>query len=197
LHACGAVIDTSYLSSLETEDLPNLIAKHGSCATNLSGVKNSEISRFISIDFVSIGCEFKSDPAVLKYATSNSSHALLWRIDQSGSLGFEDAWQIFPIESKIDVRLRVNESSRNESYLLKVKLQKIEQTGSSQIAICLVMEESRLPICTSSNLDVNGIGSIPLPSKLLTGELEKFSVTIQNPNVRKYSNWGIILEKKN
>jgi hypothetical protein len=197
LTACGAVIDTSYLSPSETKDLPNLIANYGSCATYLPGVKSNEVSRFIAIDFVSIGCEFESDPAVIKYATSNSSNSLLWRIDQSSNLGFEDAWQIFPIESKISVRLRVNESSRNESYLLKVKLQKIEKTGSDQIAICLTMEESRPPICTYGNLDANGIGSIPLPSGLLTGKLEKFSVAIQNQNVTKYSNWGIILEKEN
>jgi hypothetical protein len=124
-------------------------------------------------------------------ADNSSAKKIVWRIDQSSELGFNGLYQVFPTTSTINLRLRAERNSNQDEYLMWIRMFSNEQLNNSKYTVSLTNLENGQIESFEFTPNSEGETSIQLPSTLVTGKIEKFSVTLTTSGKSEVSSWGI------
>lgn len=191
LGACGVLIDRTYLNESENLNLGVILKERASCISELSGPRLGASSRFVSIDLQETVCKSRPIAGSQSFADNSPAKKFVWRIDQSSKLGFNGLFQVFPTTSTINLRLRAERNSNQNVYLMRIRMFSDEPLNDSTFTISLSNFENGQIESFEFTPNSEGETSIPLPSNLVTGKIEKFSVTLTTSGKSEVSNWGI------
>ncbi len=191
LGACGVLIDRTYLNESENLSLGLILNNRASCIYELSGPRSGTSSRFVSINLQETVCKSRPLPGSQSFVDNSTDKKFVWRIDQSTELGFNGLYQVFPTSSRINLRLRAERNDNQHVYLMRIRMFSEKQLNNSQFTISLT--DFKNVEIKSFEVTPNNEGetSIQLPSSLVTGRIEKFSVTLTNIGKSQVSSWGI------
>lgn len=196
LGACGVLIDRTFLNEVENLDFQILLKKRASCISELSSPSADTSSRYTSINFHNTFCKSKSEPGPKHLVDYSPPKNLIWRIDQSSELNFNGLFQVFPASTSINLRLRSDPNRVEQPYHLKIRIFSDKQLDKSQFTLLLTNfkngEIQRFVVVPNSV----GFTSIELPSSLVTGKTEKFSVTLMSSSKSEVLTWGIQIGAK-
>jgi len=196
LGACGVLIDRTFLNEVEILDLGMILKKRASCISELSRPSADTSSRYTSINFHETFCKSKSEPGPKPLVDYSPPKNLIWRIDQSSELSFNGLFQVFPASTSINLRLRSDLNRIEQSYLLKIRILSDEQLDKSQFTVLLNnFKNGEIQSFVVAPNSV-GVASIQLPSSLVTGKTEKFSVTLMSTGKSEVLSWGIQIGAK-
>jgi hypothetical protein len=191
LGACGVLIDRTYLNESENLNLGVILKERASCTSELSGPRLGASSRFVSINLQETVCQSRPVAGSQSLADNSSAKKIVWRIDQSSELGFNGLYQVFPTTSTINLRLRAERNSNQDEYLMWIRMFSDEQLNNSKYTVSLSNFENGQIESFEFTPNSEGETSIQLPSTLVTGKIEKFSVTLTNSGKSEVSSWGI------
>ena len=191
LGACGVLIDRTYLNESENLSLGLILKNRATCIYELSGPRSGTSSRFVSINLQETVCKLRPLPGSQSFVDNSTTKKFVWRIDQSTELGFNGLYQVFPTSSRINLRLRVERNDNQHVYLMRIRMFSEKQLINSQFTVSLT--DFKNVEIKSFEVTPNNEGetSIQLPSSLVTGRIEKFSVTLTNIGKSEVSSWGI------
>lgn len=196
LGACGVLIDRTYLNESENLNLGVILKERASCISELSGPRLGASSRFVSINFQERVCKSRPIAGTKSFADNSPAKKFVWRIDHSSELGFNGLFQVFPITSTINLRLRAERNSNQNVYLMRIRMFSDGQLDDSTFTISLSNFENGEIESFEFTPNSEGETSIPLPSNLVTGKIEKFSVTLTTSGKSEVSNWGIQIGRR-
>jgi hypothetical protein len=174
-----------------------ILKKRASCISELSRPSADTSSRYTSINFHETFCKSKSESGPKPLADYSPPKNLIWRIDQSSELSFNGLFQVFPASTSINLRLRSDLNRIEQPYLLKIRILSDEQLDKSQFTVLLNnFKNGEIKSFVVAPNSV-GVASIQLPSSLVTGKTEKFSVTLMSTGKSEVLSWGIQIGAKN
>ena len=191
LGACGVLIDRTYLNESENLNLGVILKERASCASDLSGPRLGASSRFVSINLQETVCKLRSAVVSQSFAENSPAKKIVWRIDQSSELGFNGLYQVFPTTSTINLRLRAEPNINQHVYQMRIRMFSDEQLNDSKYTVSLTNFENGKTENFEFTPNPEGETSIQLPSTLITGKIEKFSVTLTTSDNSTVSSWGI------
>lgn len=196
LGACGVLIDRTYLNKSETLDLGFVLKERASCTSELSGPRSGTGSRFVSINLQETVCKSRPVPGMQSFNDNSPIKKFVWRIDQSSELGFNGLYQIFPTTSTINLRFRAERNTNQDEYLIRIRMLSDEPLNDSQFSLSLTNIENGQNESFKLTPNSEGETSIPLPSTLVTGKIEKFSVTLTTSDKSQVTSWGIQIGRR-
>ena len=191
LGACGVLIDRTYLNESENLNLGEILKDRASCTSELSGPRLGASSRFVSINLRETVCKLGFVAASQSFVENSPTKKIVWRIDQSSELGFNGLYQVFPTTSTINLRLRAERNSNQDVYLMWIRMFSDEQLDNSKYTVSLTNLDHGQIESFEFAPNSEGETSIQLPSTLVTGKIEKFSVTLKSSGKSEVSSWGI------
>jgi hypothetical protein len=189
--ACGALIDRTYLNEFELNEFEKILVKRSQCVSDLKGSITDSESRFVSISFRGEKCKLATELGETIGLDDSPSKKLLWRIDQSSDLGFVGSFQVFPLASTINLRLRANLKDNTAGYVLKIKIFSENPINESQFKLQISNSKNGEVQSIQIRPDSQGLAQIQLPPTLLSGELEKFSASLLSIKEQENVRWGI------
>lgn len=188
LGACGVLIDRTFLNDVENLDLVRMLKERASCISKL----NNDIGgRFVSINFRDGACSISPDTGSNPTVNDHTLKKLIWRIDQSSELGFNGLFQTFPATSAINLRLWADQNNTHREYELVIRIFSGEQLENSQFTLLITDLRSGEFQSFVIKPDSQGVATIQLPSKFLTGKVEKFSATLTTIGESEFSSWAV------
>jgi hypothetical protein len=196
LGACGVFIDRTFLNEVENLDLAMILKERASCISLPSSSSADTSSRFVSINFHKIVCKSRTEPGSKPLVNYSYTKKLIWRIDQSSELSFRGLFQTFSASSAINLRLRASLNDSEEVCLLRIKIFFDYQMDNSKFTLLLTDTKNEKIQSFVVTPDSEGVASIQLPTSLVTGKLEKFSVALTNNSESEVASWGIQLGTK-
>lgn len=191
LGACGVLIDRSFLTQVENLDLGLILKERSSCVSKLNEGSEDTGGRFVSINFRKGACRISTNPKSNPTVNDPTIKKLIWRIDQSSELGFNGLFQTFPSTSAINLRLWADQNNTHREYKLVIRIFSDEQLEDSQFT--LLITDLRSGEFQSFVIKPNsqGVATIQLPPKFLTGKVEKFSATLTSIGKSEFSSWAV------
>lgn len=189
--ACGALIDRTYLNEFELNEFEKILVKRSQCVSEFKGPIADSETRFVSISFRGERCKFTTELGETIGLDDSPSKKLLWRIDQSSDLGFVGSFQVFPLASTINLRLRANLKDNTAGYVLKIKIFSENPINESQFKLQISNSKNGEVQSIQIRPDSQGLAQIQLPPTLLSGELEKFSASLLSIKEQENVRWGI------
>ena len=197
VNACGALIDRSYLTQGENLDLQTLLKDSLICVSELDGPLIENQARYVTVKYRDVNCRLDGSQALEELALDSFDKTFVWRVDQSSELGFEDSYQMFPSSTSINIRLRAASSSSNSRLILRFKI--VSDTLSDDLSRSLTIFnlENGESQKYRMNFDSQGLSKIELPNTLITGELERITLTLSGGENSEIDRWGIQLGTQN
>lgn len=191
LGACGVLIDRTYLNESENLNLGVILKERASCTSELSGPRLGASSRFVSINLQETVCKSRPVAGSQSFVDNSPAKKIVWRIDQSSELGFNGLYQVFPTTSAINLRLWAERNNNQHIYLMRIRIFSDQQLNGSTFKVSLTNFETEQIENFEFTPNSEGETSIQLPSTLVTGKIEKFSVTLTTSGKSEVSSWGI------
>jgi hypothetical protein len=148
-------------------------------------------SRYVSINFESIGCKSITEPSSNRGVGDPTNKKLLWRIDQSSDLGFVGLFQVFPIASTINLRIKSALNDNTSIHVLKIKIFSGSPIKDLKLNLQLIYFKNGEVRNFQIRPDSNGLAEIQLPEFLLSGEVERFSTSLVSNTDQVLTRWGI------
>jgi hypothetical protein len=124
-------------------------------------------------------------------AIDSASKKMIWRIDQSSTLGFQDVWQIFPYTSSINARVKTVSKEDSSDLFLRIRVLSPKALNTLEFNICVSNLETNKKQCVDFSSNGNGFGEVRLPQSLLGGTVPRFSVSLSSNGENEVSGWGI------
>jgi len=187
--ACGSLIDKTYLNDSEILDLGKLSVN--GCTSELRGTRLENRSRYVSFSYLGDLCQLNISPSIKKLASDSASEKMIWRIDQSSTLGFQDVWQIFPHTSSINARVKTVSKEDSSDLFLRIRVLSPKALNTLEFNICVSNLETNEKQCVDFSSNGNGFGEVQLPQSLLGGKVLRFSVSLSSNGENEVSGWGI------
>lgn len=187
--ACGSLIDKTYLNDSEILDLGKLSVN--GCTSELRGTRLENRSRYVSVSYLGDLCQLNISPSIKKLASDSASEKMIWRIDQSSTLGFQDVWQIFPHTSSINARVKTVSKEDSSDLFLRIRVLSPKALNTLEFNICVSNLETNEKQCVDFSSNGNGFGEVQLPQSLLGGKVLRFSVSLSSNGENEVSGWGI------
>jgi len=195
--ACGAVVDTSYLSEQENLDLQILLANPSMCVSELNGPMIDNRARFVAVEYQSNKCELKNNPELESLALDTLGNNLVWRVDQSSDIGFEGPYQMFTTAKPINVRFRVASSSHSSVLILRLKLASGNLAADPTRTVTINSFESAMSQDFRVKFNAEGLGWIKLPANFISGDLERMTLSLSDEGIDEIGTWGIQFSIRN
>ena len=187
--ACGSLIDRTYLNESEMLDLEKLSINR--CTSELMGTRLENRARYVSVSYLGDICQLNISPSIEKLVSDSASEKMIWRIDQSSTLGFQDVWQIFPYTSSINARVKTAARENPSNLFLRIRVLSPKPLNTLKLNICISNLETSEKQCVDFSSDGNGFGEVRLPQSLLGGKVARFSASLTSYGESELSSWGI------
>lgn len=197
LNACGALIDRSYLNAEESRELEMLLKFPSICLSELTGPLIENRARFVAVEYRSSECRQKTNPNLEKLALESLGGNLDWRIDQSSDLGFNGSYQMFPGSKSINIRLRSTSPRGASSLVLRVRVVAANPTVNTMHSLTVLNIGNGEVASYRLTLRTDEIAKVELPATLMTGELERISLTLSSGEPSEALEWGVQLATRN
>lgn len=187
LEPCGIVIDKSFLSMKETEELRKIHDKSKSgCILELPGEMLEQSSRYSLINYKAKDCsssEFTSE----KLVPTNDN--LISRIDSPYSLGFVRDFEMFKLDQVISVRVMIR---NNAKFLLLVSLPEMGKLEAEKLSVCFVSGSSS-SICKKVEFMKNGLYKVNFDWNLVNKRLYILDFKLESSGMDTNMSWGLRL----
>ncbi len=195
--ACGALIDRSYLTEGENLDLQALLKDPSICVSELDGPLIENQARYVTVKYRDVNCRLNSSQELKELALDSFGKTFVWRVDQSSEFGFEDSYQMFPSSTSINIRLRAASSNSNSSLILRIKIVSDNLSNDLSRSLTISNLENGETQIYRIKFDSQGLSRIELPTTLITGELERITLTLSGGETGEIDRWGIRLGTQN
>jgi hypothetical protein len=197
VNACGALIDRSYLTEGENLDLQALLKDPSICVSELDGPLIENQARYVTVKYRDVNCRLNSSQELKELALDSFGKTFVWRVDQSSEFGFEDSYQMFPSSTSINIRLRAASSNSNSSLILRIKIVSDNLSNDLSRSLTISNLENGETQIYRIKFDSQGLSRIELPTTLITGELERITLTLSGGETGEIDRWGIRLGTQN
>jgi len=194
--ACGALIDSSFLTKSEKSELMEFTRIHSGCFVSLTEAQNLTEQSLLLVNFRDQTCDLKESSDLKDFFRFNAASKVSWRIDQGSELGFMSKFQLFPATSDITVRMK----ALNRRDLLKIQMLfqiiPIDAEKQGPISLCITDIDQKRSECSIQALDLNGQTKIGLPNWSLRKNTVRLSVKISPLEGTEVAKWGVTLSSK-
>jgi hypothetical protein len=198
LKACAALIDRAQLTSLESIELEDLM-DNSSCFNDLDGEIFSGASRFVLHEYTK-ECPINVRNEALDFAKSNLNGEYLWKIDQAYGVGFNNEFQMFPVNSAINMKLIAGKNQAKSSKLrwkIFFEVKDAEQSILNKTEICKENKVTLKKSCAFYAIDPNGFSVLIPELGEISNGLNRFEFTLPQIVYEQSAliNWGLVLSQ--
>ena len=200
VNACGALIDRSYLTQGENLDLQALLKDSSVCVSELDGPLIENQARYVTAKYRDVNCRLNSSQELKELALDSFGKTFVWRVDQPSEFGFEDSYQMFPSSTPINIRLRAASPNSYSSLILRFKIVSDNLSNDLLRSLKISNLENGETQIYRIKFDSQGLSRIELPTTLITGELERITLTLsggETGETGEIDRWGIQLGAQN
>lgn len=199
MHACGAIIDRTGLTSSESEEISDLtdqMAKnHPTCMNSLPGEVFQKSPRFILYKLTTRECKDLLDKEAKYVWSLTGANNFVWRIDSAFAQKMISSFQLFPTNQSIAFRLNANDGfgSNQQVAIIVRHYASSNELDSNPREFCISTLSQ--PESCSLSRNVSGDQVIFLPQRFVGKGISMISIRSKNPESSML--WGIFLASRN
>lgn len=194
--ACGAIIDSSFLTKSEKKEIIEFTRIHSDCVVSLTDAQNLSDQSLLLVDFRDSKCDLEKSVNLTEFFLFNADSHVSWRIDQGSELGFSSIFQMFPATSEVNVRMKARNLSDLQKIQLLFQIILVNEEKQTPITLCITDINQRRSECRNQILDSNGQTKMGLPNWTLRKNALRLSVKISPLVSKEVAKWGFVVSSK-
>jgi hypothetical protein len=194
--ACGALIDSSFLTKSEKSELMEFTRIHSECFVSLMERQNLSEQSLLLVNFQDPTCDLKESSDLIEFFRFNADSKVSWRIDQGSELGFRSKFQLFPATSEVSVRMKALNPGDFQKIQMLFQIIPIDVEKQGPIRLCITDIDQKRSECRIQILDLNGQTQMGLPNWTLRKNTLRLSVKISPLESTEVAKWGVTLSGK-